>query len=312
MINKPLISVLIPAYNVEEYIEEAIFSILNQSYENIEIIVVDDCSKDKTYEILLNIKKHDSRVKVFRNSENMKIAQTLNFGLKHCQGDYILRMDGDDISEKNRIQELLSFLINNEKFDLVGSGFNSINEKGEFLTKFKYPDKSWKINLCLKYGPPVLHIWLARSEVYRALNGYRDIPGAEDYDFLLRMKSNGFNFVNLNSILYNVRLRTGNSLSTIGYKQRILSLYVYNLYLERLNNGEDSFDGNLCFYNLGYNEEDNNKFNQSLKSLNKAIILKSEKKYLKMFFNLFLSITISKVQYKYVFNRFIFKIINFL
>ena len=99
----PKVSVIIPTYNVERYIQECIKSIQEQTYDNIEIVVVDDCSTDKTYEILKNIEEKDRRLKVFKNDKNMKICYTLNRALKNSTGEYIVRMDGDDISSSDRI-----------------------------------------------------------------------------------------------------------------------------------------------------------------------------------------------------------------
>ena len=91
--NIPLISVIIPVYNVELYVEKAINSILNQTYSNLQIIIIDDCSTDRTYEIVQNISKLDSRVLILRNKINSKIVKTLNYGLEYARGEYIARMD---------------------------------------------------------------------------------------------------------------------------------------------------------------------------------------------------------------------------
>ena len=76
-----LVSVIMPTYNVEKYVGEAIESILNQTYENFEFIIVDDCSTDSTYEICKKYANQDSRIKLYKNSENLKISKTLNFAL---------------------------------------------------------------------------------------------------------------------------------------------------------------------------------------------------------------------------------------
>lgn len=306
----PLVSVLIPAYNVEDYIEIALNSILNQSYKNIEVIVVDDCSVDETFNILTRISKKDSRVKVFKNKKNIKIVKTLNYGIKQCNGEYILRMDGDDISDSDRIYKLLDFLEKNRDYSLVGSGFYSINETGDILGCDTYPDKLWKINSTLRFGPPILHIWLVRTEVYLKLNGYRDIPGAEDYDFLLRMKSQNYKFINIKDKLYSIRLRSGNSLSTMGYEQRLLSIYAYGLFLERKVCGIDSYSERFNFNDIGFNLKDKDQFIESVKFLNEAILCKSKHNYLKMILNLIKATFCSKIQRKYILNRVIFKIIN--
>ncbi|NQV78496.1 MAG: glycosyltransferase, partial [Lutibacter sp.] len=80
---QPLVSVIIPVYNVELYVEKAINSIINQTYQNLEIIIVDDCSTDKTYSIVESLSKKDKRIKLIRNSKNLKISKTLNKALEN-------------------------------------------------------------------------------------------------------------------------------------------------------------------------------------------------------------------------------------
>ena len=116
------------------FVFEAIASIQNQSYENLEIIIIDDCSTDYTFNVIEEIAKSDKRIKLYKNNQNLGIAETLNLGLKYASGEFIARMDGDDISMPNRIQEMLSFIQNNTDFDLVGSHTITINEKGEELS----------------------------------------------------------------------------------------------------------------------------------------------------------------------------------
>lgn len=121
--NLPLVSILIPCYNVEKYVEESLRSILNQTYKNIEIITIDDCSKDNTFDILQNLSKEDNRIKVVRNEENLKLIATLNKGISLCNGDYIARMDADDISLPSRIEEEVKFLEENKEYDIVSCQF---------------------------------------------------------------------------------------------------------------------------------------------------------------------------------------------
>ena len=108
--NKPLVSVIIPCYNAEKYVEEAIRSIMTQTYSNLEIIVTDDCSSDNTLMILETLAAEDSRIKVIKNEKNLKIVKSLNNMIEVAQGKYIARMDADDISLPERIEKQVSFL----------------------------------------------------------------------------------------------------------------------------------------------------------------------------------------------------------
>lgn len=127
--NQPLVSVLMPCYNAENFVEESLNSILNQTYQNIEVIAINDCSKDRTGEILKCMAKKDSRIKIVENKENLKLIATLNKGIKLCSGDYIARMDSDDIALPTRIEKEVDFLEKNKDHDIVSCLFYAFPSK---------------------------------------------------------------------------------------------------------------------------------------------------------------------------------------
>ena len=303
-----LISVIIPVYNVEKYIAQALSSICNQTYRNLQIIVIDDCSTDNTYQIGKKIAESDSRILLLKNEQNSKIVKTLNYGLEFATGDYIARMDGDDISSPERLEKQLKFLLENPEYSLVGSHVNTIDENELLIGKLEMPIDQSSISRNLKYSSPVLHIWLARSEVYKKLNGYREIPGAEDYDFLLRMCTEGFKFTNLNSYEYSVRIRNGNTTSTIGFNQRLMSNYVVDLFLARKKNKIDDFSNDNVNNYLQKFSKFKNDFDKSNEYLRKAFTAKSRKDLIKMLYYVFLSIITSRFQFQYLFKRLMFKL----
>lgn len=106
---KSKVSVLIPVFNVEKYIKDSVQSIRNQTYKNIEIIVIDDGSTDDTFGVVAKIAESDKRIKLFKNEKNIGIVKTLNRALELSTGEYIARMDGDDISELDRIEKIKLF-----------------------------------------------------------------------------------------------------------------------------------------------------------------------------------------------------------
>lgn len=118
-----LVSVLIPCFNAEKYVEDAVRSIMTQTYENLEIVLIDDCSTDGTPQILDRLKETDDRIKVYRNEENLKLIKTLNKGLELCSGEYIARMDSDDISFPTRIEKQVNFLNENVDYGIVSAMF---------------------------------------------------------------------------------------------------------------------------------------------------------------------------------------------
>ena len=224
-----LISILMPTYTVERYVEEAVRSILSQAYQNFELIIVDDCSTDDTFEILQNLAKEDHRIVLERNEKNSKICITLNKAWSMAKGDFIARMDGDDVSLPERLEVLKQFLDDHSDIDLVGSQVISINEDGDTISQKQYLRTPDFIKRGNQYGPAIVHIWMARRKVYEALNGYRNIPYAEDYDFLLRGESAGFKYANVEEYLYKVRIRSGNTGSANGLKQRKTKDFVYKV-----------------------------------------------------------------------------------
>lgn len=121
--NKPLVSVLMPCYNAEKHVEQALRSIMNQTYDNLEIITINDCSTDKTREILISLADIDRRIKVIDNETNLRLIATLNKGISLCNGAYIARMDADDISLPERIEKEVFFLEKNKDIDIVSTLF---------------------------------------------------------------------------------------------------------------------------------------------------------------------------------------------
>lgn len=237
-----LISVLMPTYNVEKYIRQAVESVLEQTWKNFEFIIVDDCSKDGTYKILSEYAEKDKRIKLYRNNVNSKICKTLNRALSYAQGNYIVRMDGDDISLPNRFERLYQYLQLHPEIDLVGSNTISIDENGEEIGRKDFLLCNDAIKKGNQYMASIAHIWMAKRNMYEKLEGYRDIPYAEDYDFLLRGEIQEFQYANLNEYLYKVRLRGGNTVSSNGLIQRKTADYVKKLHKLELRTKKDCFD----------------------------------------------------------------------
>lgn len=306
-----LVSVIIPVFNVEKYVQEAIQSIQNQTYTNLEIIVIDDGSTDSTYKLLYEMAKKDKRIKLYKNEHNLKIVKTLNRALKLAKGHYIARMDGDDISALDRIEKQVNFLENNSNYDLVGCSVKSIDEDGNIIGEQKCYSNQKLLDRTLRYVVPSIHAtWVVKKEVYDCLQGYRNVPGVEDYDFLLRMKTVGYKYTNLENYYgYFVRLgRHGNTVSTLGVKQRKMHSYVYKCYKERVINGKDTFSEERLNNYLRTNVILQKLHDLSAKFLFKAIKAKGEKKLLKMIFFIAISL-ISPYQVKYLYERLLYRIL---
>lgn len=128
---KPLVSVVMPAYNAEKFIGEAIDSILNQTYPDFELIIVDDASVDGTREVIHHF--DDARIQVFANSENKGIAYSTNKAIDASRGKYVALMDDDDISDIRRLEIQVDYLERHEEIDILGGGAEYIDENGMHL-----------------------------------------------------------------------------------------------------------------------------------------------------------------------------------
>ena len=142
MKEQPLISVLLPVHNAASTLSECVLSILTQSYKNIEIIAIDDFSKDKSYSILKNLKKKDKRLRVYKNVKRYGIAVSLNRLVKRAKGTYIALMDPTDISSPNRLKKQLNFLLNNNGVVAVGAQCTFIDDKGKKIGRSDFPTEN--------------------------------------------------------------------------------------------------------------------------------------------------------------------------
>ena len=302
---KEKVSVLIPTYNVEKFVEKAVRSIMLQTYSNLEIITIDDCSTDNTFTILEKLAKEDKRIKLFKNDVNKKIAETLNFALTQATGKYIVRMDGDDISHPKRIEILYDYLQENPEVKLVGSNVLSIDEVDNVLKKSTLPESSETIKKVALYTSPILHIWMTYKDIYEKYGNYR-IAGAEDYDFILRLISNNVKLANVQEYIYSVRIRKGNTVSSMGLTQLKLSNYVRKLYKERIRNNSciDSFSLEEYRQVLKTNSFQKKMFGLSSFFLRKFLIRKKKEGII----YLPLAILFSPFyQGQYLINRFLYK-----
>lgn len=126
---RSLVTVLMPVYNAEKYLAEAIESILHQTYQDFEFLIINDGSTDGSEEIILNYAEVDSRINYVKNEHNIKLIATLNKGVKLAKGKYIVRMDADDISVPERIEKQVSFMESHPSVGVCGSYFTVFGEE---------------------------------------------------------------------------------------------------------------------------------------------------------------------------------------
>ena len=188
MIQEPKLSVLMPAYNAEKYIGEAIESILNQTFKDFEFIIIDDCSTDKTWEIILDYSKKDDRIIALRNEKNLKISATLNKGIEIVKGKYIARMDADDWSYPDRLQKQHEFMEKNLEVGISGGTIEVCDENLKVLNKRAYNLTDEEIRKKIFRYSPFCHPATIYKTVLAQKNYYNlDLETAEDYDFYFRV-----------------------------------------------------------------------------------------------------------------------------
>ena len=227
----PEISVVMPAYNAEKYIEEAIQSILDQSFKDFEFIIINDGSADNTLNLVQEFQKKDDRI-VLIDRENMGLVHSLNEGISKSKGEYIARMDADDISLENRFIEQLKFMKSNS-VDICGSSVQLFTGKND-IKVWSYPllDRDIKFSLlfsCTFAHPGVM----MRRRIFSSLR-YRDCKYAEDYRLWVDAALSKFKMANINKVLLKYRLHENQVSCKNLTLQKSQSLLISNFYFSQL------------------------------------------------------------------------------
>ena len=209
----PLVSVVIPCYNAAPFVKEAVMSVMQQSYTNLEIILIDDFSTDSTWAILEQSAVQDKRIKLIRNEKNMGVVATLNKGIALSKGKYIARMDADDISLSHRIKVQVDFFEQDEALALCGSNYIRINNEGKKTGKVKFPSDTERLKAELLFYCPFAHPSVMMKKAVLDELGYyhTGMILAQDYELWLRIAKQ-FKVANVQSYLLLYRWH-GNNIS---------------------------------------------------------------------------------------------------
>ncbi|HJQ09254.1 MAG TPA: glycosyltransferase [Candidatus Saccharimonadales bacterium] len=230
----PLISVIMPVYNNDEYIKQAIDSILEQTYPHFELIALDDGSSDTSGAILDGYARTDNRVRVV-HKKNEGLVKTLNRGIDMAKGEFIARMDGDDISFPRRFEQQIKILQNYPNVVLVAGGFEIIDEEGEFLYREVIPTGNDDIKRSMLLRNPVAHgSVMFRKSAYEKVGPYSDACGpTEDFELWSRLATVG-DFAGLEQTIFRWRVnlkgitRTKNDLVVGIMKRHMDALWASN------------------------------------------------------------------------------------
>ena len=213
----PTISVLMPVYNGERFLSEAITSILTQTFTDFEFIIIDDGSTDGTGSILDFYS--DPRIVRITHPRNLGIAPSLNDGIGQAKGDFIARMDADDISLPERFEKQIQFLGDHPEIGVLGGYVQQIDKQGIRFKIIKRPITNGLIKWRMCFKNPIFHpTAMVRSNILRQINGYRDLKASEDYDLWQRM-SEKTQLANLDQIILFYRIH-GKNISTLPNENR--------------------------------------------------------------------------------------------
>ena len=202
----PKVSVIMGVYNCSDTLQEALNSLYAQTFQDFEIILCDDGSIDNTLEVAIENKKYHSNIVLIKNSINLGLNQTLNNCLALAKGEFIARMDGDDVSLPNRFEKEVLFLESHPEYAIVSSPMEYFDNNGVFRVgtgKGEVRKKDFLI------GSPICHApCMVRREAYEKVGGYtvsKNLLRVEDYHLWFKMYAAGFKAYMLSEPYYRMR-----------------------------------------------------------------------------------------------------------
>lgn len=277
----PAVSVLMTVYNREKYLSEAVESILNQTFTDFEFVIVDDGSTDRSLAILKKFAKLDKRIILLQNETNQGIVKSVTTGIHNCHGQFIARMDSDDVSLPTRLKKEYEYLTAHPKISAVGTGFEFMDQEGiktgGYVIRPVDPIQTrYEMYYhCMLHNPTTM----SRSDFYKLFNERnleRTNVANADYAFWMRKNSTCL-YSNIPEKLFLYRLHPGRISSTHMTPQRDTAVTASKLAFEELLGRNISFDSIKSFYFSERVEEKNPRIvKQGIK-----IMVKGYKRFLR-------------------------------
>ncbi|PRX39832.1 Glycosyltransferase involved in cell wall bisynthesis [Salegentibacter salegens] len=231
-----MLSVVMPVYNGEKYLEDAIISVLKQTFTEYELLIIDDGSTDSSIQIIQAIK--DPRIRLLRNVKNEGISFSRNVGLKEAKGDFLAWMDCDDLIEPNRFEVQINYLRDHPEFGICGTAQNRFGEgKPRVTREFSDPEV---IKAALLFRPAIRPpTAMYRMELIREANLTYDtrLAVAEDYDFFFEASFH-FPIKNLDEVLYHYRASESSIMKVYSARQESMYKFhkiIYSKAFKRMN-----------------------------------------------------------------------------
>lgn len=196
-----------PVHNGEDHLEEAIVSVLNQTFGDFEFIIVNDGSTDSTAEMLQGLSSQDPRIVVLQESR-IGLSEALNLGLRSSSAEIVARMDADDRSHPERFQEQFAYLDRQKDVAILGTQIRHIDQAGRVVSRPRFPTSSRSVARRMRIHDVIAHpsVMFRRSAIHE-LGGYRAFPLTEDLDLWLRALDSGLQLCNLSRALLDYRVR---------------------------------------------------------------------------------------------------------
>ena len=306
--NNPRVSILMSIFNERlDWISECINSIINQSFPDFELIIINDNPSRDEIDSLID-KFIDDRIVYYKNHKNMGLALSMNKAASLAKGIYFARMDADDICEPDRI--LLEYnILNTNLYDFVFSNFSFINENSELIKKnnneYFTPNEVTKI---INLRQIINHSTVMfRKDLFEKVGGYRNFICAQDYDLWLRLNENNCRFYMINDTLIKYRVNSSGLSHRLWYTQRLSIFYIFYLSLQRCRTGHDDYSYNhyLNFLNKFHHNSIYYKTRllKSMDLISKSVLSTNK---LTAAYYLFLSLLKSKAL-RFHFKNYIFK-----
>lgn len=227
-----IVSVIIPCYNCSEFIEMTLKSVLEQSYEEFEIILIDDYSSDDTYSLMVALANNDKRIRVYQNERNIGVALTRNRGVELAVYEYVAFLDADDVWERDKLKYQMNLLLNNKYIDVSYTAYRLFDEKlDNCLNEYNVP-KSVNYK-CMLYeniiGLSTVVIKKTAFNKFKMTNNYIH----EDYELWLKLLKNNFRFAGINKFL--VKYRVFNSSRNASKINSLIGRLKILYYEEKIN-----------------------------------------------------------------------------
>ena len=215
-----MVTVLMPVYNGEKYLVESIESVLNQTYKNFELLIIDDFSNDQSVKIIKSF--NDKRIQIIQNPKNLGQSITMNIGLQLARGIYIARLDQDDLCQKERLKKQLEFLLKYD-YSIVGSWVIKINKNSKIIGYYHHPTNNEEIVNAMGINSALAHssVMMRKKDIL-SIGGYSEkYKIVMDWDLWIRAIKHGFKIGNIAEYLISARMHNEQAMNSILGKRNL-------------------------------------------------------------------------------------------